>query len=309
MHDHHHHTHDHHGHCHHHGDISKMSEKRLWWAVGANMLLTVAQVIGGIVSGSLSLIADALHNFSDAASLFIALFAIRIGRRPADEFKTFGYKRAETIAALINLTTLILIGIYLVIEAVNRFITPEPVSGWMVVWVAGIALVVDLFTAMMTYSQSKNSMNMRAAFLHNLTDAMASVGVIISGALILLYGWIWTDAAMTIVIAAYVLWHGYQELPNVIHLLMQGTPPHIAIDDIIQAIKKTDGVKSVHHVHAWQIDEQKNALEAHIVYDETQDMNVIKNNIKNMLSHDFDIGHSTLEMETNTSCKTHDCAC
>ena len=127
------------GHGHHHGDLSEIGERRLWWAVSANILLTIAQVIGGILSGSLSLVADALHNFSDAASLLIALVAIRIGRKPPDQFKTFGYKRAETVAALINLTTLIIIGLYLCYEAIMRFITPEPVAGWTVVIVAGIA--------------------------------------------------------------------------------------------------------------------------------------------------------------------------
>lgn len=221
-----------HGH-HHHGDRSEIGERRLWWAVGANILLTVAQVIGGIISGSLSLIADALHNFSDAASLLIALVAIRIGRRPPDQFKTFGYKRAETIAALINLTTLIIIGLYLCYEAIMRFITPEPIAGWTIVIVAGIALIVDIFTALLTYSQSKNSMNIRAAFLHNLTDAFASVGVIIAGSLILLYGWVWTDAAMTLLIAGYVLYQGITEIPKVIHLLMEGTPEGVSIDDVI----------------------------------------------------------------------------
>lgn len=286
-----------HGHHHHHGDPSEIGERRLWWAVGANMLLTLAQVIGGIISGSLSLIADALHNFSDAASLFIALIAIRIGRKPPDQFKTFGYKRAETIAALINLTTLIIIGLYLCYEAIMRFITPEPIAGWTIVIVAGIALVVDIFTAALTYSQSKNSMNMRAAFLHNLTDALASVGVIIAGTLILLYGWVWTDAAMTLLIAGYVLYHGLHEIPKVVHLLMEGTPEGIKIKDVILGMETQGGVQNVHHVHIWQPDEQRNALEAHVVIDEQGRMDEIKRELKQFLKDRFSIDHSTLEFE------------
>ncbi len=285
--------HDHH----HHGDPSEIGERRLWWAVGANLLLTVAQVIGGIISGSLSLIADALHNFSDAASLLIALVAIRIGRKPPDQFKTFGYKRAETIAALINLTTLIIIGLYLCYEAIMRFITPEPIAGWAVVIVAGIALIVDVFTALLTYSQSKNSMNIRAAFLHNLTDAFASVGVIIAGTLILLYGWVWTDAAMTLIIAGYVLYQGFTEIPKAIHLLMEGTPKNINIDDVILALEEIKGVEDAHHVHIWQLDEQRIALEAHIVLNGGTDMDVLKKNLKTMLHDKFEIEHSTLEFE------------
>ena len=290
------------GHNHHHGDPSEIGETRLWWAVGANMLLTIAQVIGGLLSGSLSLVADALHNFSDAASLLIALIAIRIGRKPPDKFKTFGYKRAETIAALINLVTLVIIGLYLCYEAIMRFITPEPIAGWTIVIVAGIALIVDVFTALLTYSQSKNSMNMKAAFLHNLTDALASVGVMVAGTLIIVYGWVWTDATMTLLIAGYVLYQGFTELPKVIHLLMEGTPEHINIKKVIEAVENQNGVQNAHHVHIWQIDEQRNALEAHIVISNEADMDAIKVSIKSMLHDKFHIEHSTLEFEYKKCC-------
>ncbi len=285
------------GHGHSHGDPSEIGEKRLWWAVAANILLTLAQIIGGIVSGSLSLIADALHNFSDAASLLIALVAIRIGRKPPDQFKTFGYKRAETIAALINLTTLIIIGLYLCYEAIMRFITPEPIAGWTIVIVAAIALVVDIFTALLTYSQSKTSMNIKAAFLHNLTDALASVGVIIAGTLILLYGWIWTDAAMTLMISGYVLYQGFTAIPKVIHLLMEGTPEGLDIKNVVAAMENEKGVINVHHVHAWQLDEHRNALEAHVVLREDIDMDALKSRLKKLLQDQFEIEHSTLEFE------------
>ena len=292
------------GHSHHHGDPSQIGERRLWWAVSANILLTVAQVIGGILSGSLSLVADALHNFSDAASLLIALVAIRIGRKPPDQFKTFGYKRAETVAALINLTTLIIIGLYLCYEAIKRFITPEPVAGWTVVIVAGIALAVDVFTALLTYRQSKTSMNIKAAFLHNVTDAMASVGVIITGTLILLYGWVWTDAAMTLIISGYVLWQGFTQIPKVIHLLMEGAPDGLSLEDIRSSMEKVDGVNNVHHVHVWQLDEHRNALEAHVVLEESIDMDTLKIRLKQLLHDQFEIEHSTLEFEYKKCSRT-----
>lgn len=292
------------GHGHHHGDPSEIGERRLWWAVSANILLTIAQVIGGILSGSLSLVADALHNFSDAASLLIALVAIRIGRKPPDQFKTFGYKRAETVAALINLTTLIIIGLYLCYEAIMRFITPEPVAGWTVVIVAGIALVVDVFTALLTYSQSKTSMNIKAAFLHNVTDAMASVGVIITGTLILLYGWVWTDAAMTLIISGYVLWQGFTQIPKVIHLLMEGTPEGLSLEAVTSAMEAVDGVNNVHHVHVWQLDEHRNALEAHVVLEESIDMDTLKIRLKKLLHDQFEIEHSTLEFEYKKCSRT-----
>lgn len=278
-----------------------MSEKRLSLAIGANIILTLVQIIGGLASGSLSLIADALHNFSDAASLLIALVAVKIGRRPADKIKTFGYKRAETIAALVNLTTLIIIGLYLIIEAVTRFFSPEPIEGWTVIIVAGIALSVDLYTAALTWKGAKTSMNMKAAFLHNITDALASVGVIIAGTLILLYGWVWVDTAMTLLIAGYVLYHGFTEMPRVIHLLMDGVPDDINIDHVITAMEETDHVINVHHVHIRRLDEQRNALEAHVVLPGEANIDDVKTALKTLLKEKFSIHHATLEFE-NTPC-------
>lgn len=283
-------------------DVSEKSsqgskEKRLFLAVSVNIALTVAQVAGGLISGSLSLISDALHNFSDAASLLLALLAVKIGQKKPDLSKTFGYQRAETIAALINFTTLIIIGLFLMYEAVVRFIFPEPISGWMVVIIASFALFIDIITAMLTYKQSKKSMNIKAAFLHNLTDALASVGVIVAGAFILLYNWLWVDAAVTFLISAYVLWQGLREIPKAIHLLMEGAPFEVDIAEIITGVEQLGGVKEIHHVHVWQINEQLNALEAHVVVENHPDSASLKKEIKQLLKQKYHIGHSTLEFE------------
>ena len=198
------HAHGHAGHS--HGE-ENLSDRQLVFAVAINVLLTLAQIIGGIVSGSLALIADALHNFSDAASLGLAWFARRMGRRPADKLMTFGYAQGEVVAAL-NLTTLLIIGFYLIVEAVNRFAEPQPVEGWTVIWVAGIALIIDLVTAFIVYRGAHDSINMKAAFLHNVSDALASVGVIVAGVLILLYDLTIADLVITLIIAGYVIWQG-----------------------------------------------------------------------------------------------------
>jgi len=290
------HHHAHHHHAHH--DIESMSERNLLWAIAANMALTIVQIIGGILSGSLSLVADAFHNFSYAASLLIAMVAIKIGRKPADHLKTFGYKRAETIAAFINLITLVIIGLYLCYEATDRFFNPQPIEGWAVVWVAGIALVVDVITALLTYRFAKHSMNIRAAFLHNVADALASVGVILTGTFILLYGWVWMDAFMTLVISGYVLYHGLTQLPVVIHLLMEGTPDNVNIHEIIADLEAHEGVENVHHTHIWRLDEHKNALEAHVLIHDRTSMEDIKAALKKTLQTKYNIPHSTLEFET-----------
>ncbi|MBJ15883.1 MAG: cation transporter [Legionellaceae bacterium] len=277
--------------------ITASKEKRLFIATFVNILLTVAQIIGGLISGSLSLISDALHNFSDAASLLLALLAVKIGQKKPDLSKTFGYQRAETVAALINFTTLIIIGLFLMYEAVIRLIYPKPISGWMVVIIAIIALIVDIITAMLTYKESKKSMNIKAAFLHNLTDALASVGVVVAGTLILLYNWLWVDAAVTFLISAYVLWQGLREIPKAIHLLMEGAPYDVDIAEIIDGVERLGGVKELHHVHVWQINEQLNALEAHVVVENHPDNASLKKEIKQLLKQKYHIGHSTLEFE------------
>ncbi len=284
-------------HDHHHHDVESMGDRRLGWAIAINMLLTLAQIVGGVLSGSLALIADALHNFSDAAALLIALVARKIGRRPANHFKTFGYKRAEVIAALINLVTLVIVGLYLIYEALWRVFEPQIIQGWMVVIVASIALIIDVVTAMLTYRMSKHSLNIRAAFLHNVSDALASLGVIIAGSLIILYEWYWTDTLLTLLIAAYVLYQAATMLPKTIHILMQGAPEGITINEVITVMEGTDGVINIHHLHLWQLDEHQNALEAHVVIRDFSATDEVKMALKANLKQHFKITHSTLEFE------------
>ena len=283
------------GHHHH----APESDRGLLGAVFINILLTLAQVIGGIISGSLSLIADALHNLSDAASLGIALFARTISRKPADKTKSFGYQRAEVIAALINLTLLITVSLYLIYEAVWRIVEPQVVTGLIIVMVAGVAFIVDMVTALITFRMSKNSLNMIAAFLHNLADALTSIGVIIAGALILLYQWYWVDTLLTFLIAGFVLWQGIIMLPKTIHLLMEGTPENLSSDEIKASLEEDKYVEDVHHIHIWNLDEHRIALEAHVVVatNELQEVEVIKRKLKEILKDRFKITHSTLEFE------------
>lgn len=287
-------------HDHGHAHIDPQSgDRRVSIAIWANGLLTVAQIVGGILSGSLALIADALHNFSDMASLVIAFFARKIARRPADKRMTFGYGRVEIVAALINYTTLILIGFYLIYEGGIRMIDPPEVQGWTVVILGGVALVVDTLTALLTYSMQKGSVNIRALFLHNLSDALASVAVIIGGSLILLYNMRWVDPAITIGIALYILYLAFTEIGGPIRTLMLGSPPDIDNETVVQAMRGVDGVADVHHVHLWQMQEHEAALDCHVVLtaDGWGQIEKIKAAIKDRLKDDFSIGHSSLEFE------------
>jgi len=289
-------------HDHGHAHIDPNSgDRRVAIAIWANALLTVAQIVGGIFSGSLALIADALHNFSDMASLVIAFAARKIARRPADERMTFGYGRVEIVAALINYTTLIVIGFYLIYEGGMRMIDPPEVMGWTVVILGGIALVVDTLTAMLTYSMQRGSVNIRALFLHNLSDALASVAVIVGGTLIILYDLRWVDPAITIGIALYILYLSFTEIGGPIRTLMLGSPPDMDGNDVVRAIQGVDGVVDVHHVHLWQMQEHAAALDCHIVVerDRMNQADTIKEDIKSVLREGFSIEHSTLEFEAS----------
>ena len=274
-------------------------DRRVSIAIWANGLLTIAQVVGGILAGSLALIADALHNFSDMAALVIAFAARKIARRPADARMTFGYGRIEIVAALINYTTLIVIGLYLIYEGGMRLIDPPQVEGWTVVIIAGVALLVDALTALLTYSMQKGSVNIRALFLHNLSDALASVAVIVAGTLILLYDMRWVDPAITILIAVYILWLSFNEIGAPIRTLMLGSPPESDGERIIDALLQIEGVADLHHVHLWQMQENEAALDTHVVLSNKgwNRIEIIKAEIKNRLEAEFAIAHSTLEFE------------
>jgi cobalt-zinc-cadmium efflux system protein len=285
-----------HGHAH-------TGDGKLTAAVAVNLILTVVQIVGGILSGSLALIADAVHNLSDALSLMLAVAARRIARRKADSTMTFGWDRAELVAALINLTALVLIAIYLAAEGIMRLADPPGVDGWIVVWVAGVALVVDVATAALTYRLSKTSLNIRAAFLHNVADALGSVAVIVVGTLILLYDWRLLDPIATLGISAYILWHALSDMRPTIHILMLGAPEGQNREEVLNALREHADIVDVHHVHIWQIDEHRCSLEAHVVLPEPALPHApeVVADLKRVLSDRFDIDHATIEVETRNS--------
>ena len=261
---------------HHHAPAG---DRNLLWAIVVNLGLTVAQIIGGVLSGSLALVADAIHNLSDAASLIIAYAARKIARRPASPDMPFGYARVEVVAALVNYTSLLIIGLYLAYEAVWRFFDPHPVAGWLMVIVAGIALAVDAVTALLTYSMSKDSVNIRAAFLHNLADPI-----------------------ITLMIAGYILWMAVTELPAVVRTLMLARPAGLDPQTYVDRILTVSGVTGVHHAHLWDFADHKIAFSAHVVIwgGDWSRADQIKSEIKSNLG---DLHHITLELE----CAAHAC--
>ena len=294
-----------HDHSHSHG-TEEVSDKALFWSVVINLGLSVFEFAAGLFSGSVALMADALHNTHDAAALLIAYIARKISRKGADRKYTFGYRRAELIGAMIQLTALIMVGLYLVYEGVSRFFDPQPIlGGWMMI-AAAVALVVDLGTVWLLWALSKGSLNVKAAFLHNLTDAGASVAVMAGGAAVYWLSWDWVDPSLTLVIAGYILYMSFGLIRKTSRILMEGAPEDLDFDELKTAVQQIDGVADLHHLHIWELDENHRALEAHIALaSEDSDRGRVRREIKRLLHDKFGIAHSTLELETPS--ETNDC--
>lgn len=289
-----------HDHAHHH-DQAGGGGKRLIAALLLNLGITVAQVIGGVVSGSLSLIADAAHNGSDAVSLGVAYGAERLSSREADRRRTFGYDRAKVIGAMINLTTLFVIAAYLTVVAIQRFISPPEVEGMTMIIVGAIAFVEDAISVWLLYRGARHSMNMRAAFIHMVGDTLATLGVIVGGLLILWQEIYWIDPLITLAIAIYIAVHSYHAIRDAIGLLMESAPDEIDFDELVDAMERCECVLDVHHVHLWRLDEQRMAMEAHVAIEEADlsRLEEIKATLKEVLREAFEIEHSTLEFEVD----------
>lgn len=293
---HHHHHHDHDcdgGHHAHHDHV----EQRLSWSMWLNVALTLAQIVGGIFSGSLALIAEAVHNFSDAATLLMAVIARKIGRRKPDARRTYGYKKVETLAAFTNFISLILISVWLAQEAVMRLIHPEPVGGMTVIIIALIALVVNGATVLLLRRDQSHSQNVRAAFLHNVADSLSSLGVVVAGILIVLFQWQWVDPVITLIISAYIVWHAIHDLPSVVNILIDGAPQNVSMADVTSSIKAVQGVDDVHHVHVRYLSEHSYAMEAHVVLVQGGDESSARAAIEERMK-EFRIAHTTIEFET-----------
>lgn len=299
-------AHDHHHH-HHHIDPSDSSIWKLWVSIALNLTITIAQLIGGIISNSLALLSDAVHNLNDTMSLGITLVARKISKKEATEQKTFGYKRAEIIGAFINLITLVIVALFLIKEGVERFFDPREIDGLIMFLVAIVGLLGNFITAALLYTESKDNLNMKSAYIHILSDGLSSVGVIIGGWLILKYQWYIVDTILTLVIGAYILYHSYHMLRETIDILMESKPGDLDLEELTTQMEAMPGVCGVHHIHVWQLNEKQTLLECHVVIEkeDLERMEQIKNALKERLYHDFSIAHSTLEFEFEPCGSTH----
>jgi len=275
--------------------------RRLAIVIALNFTITLAEVIGGLISGSLSLISDALHNFSDGVAVIIAWIAIRLQGRPRTDRHTFGLKRAEIIAAVINSGTLVAISLYLFVEAAQRFRDPQPIAGALMVAVALIGLVANVVGTLLLRRGADNDLNLRAAYLHLLSDAVSSVGVIVGGIAITLWNIAWIDPLLTVLIGVYVLKESLMILWHSLEEILLASPTEIDLEELRAAIAAQSGVSGVHHIHLWQLAAGDIHFEAHIdLPDQTLcQADRIRAGIEGLLHDRFAINHATLQVECN----------
>lgn len=277
-----------------------MGDRPLIWAVVINVLLTVVEIVAGVLSGSLALIADGLHNLADAGSLVVALIGRRVAKRPADERNTFGYKRADIVGAQANLILLVVIAGFLILEGVQRLLDPQPVIGLVIMIVAGVALVIDLASAWLVAKIAGESMGTRVAMIHKLADAASSVGAIAGGALVYFLDWHWVDPLIAFMIAAYIIAQALKTSGHTTRILMQGVPHDLDLVAVANDLSTLEGVHEVHHLHIWSLDPKTTLLEAHVVTDRTKlaDIEPIKHAIRERCKTNWNILHTTLEFES-----------
>lgn len=288
-------------HEHHHHEVSEKSVKLLIISFVINMLLSLAEIIGGIIAGSVALIGDALHNTSDALSILIAVIAFKIGHRKASGKYTYGFKRAEIIGGFVNLILLFISGCYLLIEGIERLIKPQEIDGMLIVIISVLALIIDAATAKISHLHAHHNTNMRMVFIHNLADAFGSVGVIISGLCVMWFDIYRLDGIIALLIAAYMIFQAVVSFPQIVNILMNAAPENLNQDEIIKTICTVNGVRGVHHLHLWSVSEHDVSLECHV---ETANPDAVEK-ISHLLAEKFDIHHCTIQAETDRNC--HEC--
>jgi cobalt-zinc-cadmium efflux system protein len=264
-----------------------------------NLLISLVELLGGLLSNSLALLSDAFHNFMDTSSLVVAYVSEKIALRPSDRKRTFGYKRAEILGALLNTLFLFVIGGILLKTAVERLGNPQEVRSGLMLVVAAVGLLANVVTALWLSGRAKENLNVRTAFVHVMGDAFSSVLVIGGSLLIMRFQWLIIDAVFAFLIALYVLVQGVLVLRRVIRVLMQSVPEHIPVQRVREEILSLKEVEDVHHLHVWSMNEKDVYFEAHIKMSKAnmRKLESVKRAIKDLLRSEYHISHATLEFE------------
>ncbi|HQO48666.1 MAG TPA: cation diffusion facilitator family transporter [Paludibacteraceae bacterium] len=285
-----------------------MRGKKLLWVTLLNFSISLVQVAGGIISNSLSLISDAIHNLGDTSAIFIAFLAGKHADKRPDARKTFGYKRTEILAALFNAVVLIAICFFLFVEAYERFRNPQTIKGGIMLSVAVFGLIANLISVLVLQKEKSYNLNIRAAYLHLLGDTLSSVAVIAGGIAILVWQIYWLDPLVTVAVGVYIIYHTWDVVRQTVDILMQATPRHIDIQEIKQSVEALPQVENIHHLHIWQMDDEHIHLEAHLNI--SQDLSLskaqtVRHDVETLLKDKFGISHITLQIEYK-GCKDND---
>jgi len=294
------HDHDHHSHSHSHSlDFQESNRNAFIVGIYLNMAFVIAEIIGGLIFNSMSLLTDAGHNLSDVASLFLSLLAFKMAEKKSSPAYTYGYKKTTVLAALANAVILfIAIGI-LGVESFTRFLKPEKVQGGAIAWIAALGIVINSITAFLFYGNRKKELNARGAYLHLFADALISLGVVVTGIIIVYTGWYWLDAVTGIIIMIIILITAWGLLRDSFKMTIDAVPSGIELENIKKIILQIDHVKQVGHVHVWPLSTTENALTAHVALDEQltfdEKLNVIADIRHELLHHN--IHHSTIELQ------------
>lgn len=286
---------------HHHHAVN---ENNLLAATFLNLVITVVEIAGGLLSGSLALLSDALHNLSDTFATFIAYLATIIGRREANHKKTFGYKRMEILAALTNAVILIVISVFLMKEAWQRWQNPAPINSMIMLVVGMIGLLANLYAVLILRKDAGKSINVKAAYIHLIGDSLSSVVVIIGGVMIQIFKIYWIDPIITVLISIYIIRSGFVILKDSVNILMQSAPDHLDLSQIKLRVEREPEVLNIHHIHAWMLTDQEVHLEAHVELQsdlKLSQVNMIQEKIEKSLRREFKIVHITLQFEYNTN--------
>ncbi|KNZ43391.1 cation diffusion facilitator family transporter [Acetobacterium bakii] len=298
---------DNHAHNHqeaeHKHDGSNLSGKKIFWVTVLNATITLAEIIGGILSGSLALLSDAIHNLSDTVAIALSYVANKIAQKPKNAKKTFGYKRAEILAAFINASVLLALSIVLIVEAFKRWQSPEIINGTLMIIVASIGLVANFISVFLLEKDSHENLNIKSSYLHLISDTVSSVGVVIGGIAIKLWGIVWIDPLITVLISLYIIRETFHVIKTTVNILMQSSAT-LDYEGIKISIEKMDKVKNIHHVHSWMTNEKTIYFEAHIDIEDMQlsEAEKVCEKIEQFLKENYGINHVTLQAEVDKCC-------
>ncbi len=297
------HNHDHTHHNHNH-DYRSVEKRRLVLAIGVTAVMFVAEVAGGLISNSLALLSDAGHMFTHIVALGISLLAIRFASREATDRMTFGFYRAEIMAAFINGITLFLLTLWIVYEAWERFLTPPEVNSVQMFWIALLGLIVNIVTALILKDASKDDINVRSAFLHLLGDTLSSVGVIIGAVVIYFKGWVLIDPLLSILLCIPIVLWSVKLIRESVDVLLESAPRDVDMEALKAAVLTIEGVKDIHDIHIWTITSGRRAMSAHVevinLY--VSETASILEEISKLLKDRFTIDHTTIQLECTGRC-------